>query len=139
MMNRDELRLLIRDVIEAEVSNQRRETAAENQKHSARIACDADLNSFARHVLSLAENMEIRGQIQSGRYPFQLEANTSTQVMAVTHNGSGVVRDGVITEATLSKLPKGIRSLELGPGAVVTPLAKERARALGIVLERRRT
>ena len=46
------------------------------------------------------------------------------------------INSGVITESTLNKLPRGLSRLLLGPGVTVTPLAKDRARALGLTFER---
>ena len=46
------------------------------------------------------------------------------------------IDSGVVTESTLNKLPRGLSRLLLGPGVTVTPLAKDRARALGLTFER---
>ena len=46
------------------------------------------------------------------------------------------IDSGVVTESTLNKLPRGLAQLLLGPGVTVTPLAKDRARALGLTFER---
>lgn len=43
----------------------------------------------------------------------------------------------VVTERTVAALPEG-STLRLAPGAVVTPLARDRARARRITLERTR-
>ena len=42
---------------------------------------------------------------------------------------------GLVNEKTVAALPAGA-TLRLAPGAVVTPLARDRARARGIKLER---
>ena len=36
----------------------------------------------------------------------------------------------------LNKLPRGLAKLVLAPGVTVTPLAKDRARTLGLTFER---
>ena len=44
---------------------------------------------------------------------------------------------GVITEQKIDAL-KGAGKLVLAPGAVLTPLARDKARKLGLAIERRR-
>ena len=48
---------------------------------------------------------------------------------------AGDAHAGVVNEKTVAALPEGA-TLRLAPGAVVTPLARDRARARGIKLER---
>ena len=48
------------------------------------------------------------------------------------------VARGAVTERTIKKAAEAGGRLVLGPGAVLTPLARERARALGIDIERER-
>ncbi len=137
MIDRDALRSLIRDVIEAEVGRSRQEgpaTTSSDSGHAIRVENDSDLKLFARTVLSLAENKGERDRILSGAYPFQLSGAGAPVAMSAPSR----LDHGVVTESTLVKLPKGTKVLELGPGVVVTPLARERARALGIKLEMRR-
>ena len=139
MVDRDALRSLIRDVIESEVARQHEEVASPaptTSGHPIRIENARDLGRFARHVLLLAEDELNRERILAESYAFQLAGPTSG---ASAPDGSTSCRigSGLVTEATLSKLARSVRVLELAPGVVVTPLARERARALGILLERR--
>jgi hypothetical protein len=41
-----------------------------------------------------------------------------------------------VTESALARLPKGTLKLLLAEGVTVTPLARDRARRLGITIER---
>jgi hypothetical protein len=54
---------------------------------------------------------------------------------AVAATPAGDVHAGLVNEKTVAALPDGA-TLRLGPGAVVTPLARDRARARRIKLER---
>jgi hypothetical protein len=144
MIERESLRSMIRDVIEAELSRAREgggptaHPRAQAEAH-VRIASDDDLSAFAKDVLLLAENRETRQRILSGAYPFRLTNDQLSSSGRSDESGHIRLDQGVVTEATLAKLPKGLKALQLGPGVVVTPLARERARTLGIQLERRRT
>ena len=51
--------------------------------------------------------------------------------------GAASVLQGTVTEARINKL-SGAGMILLAPDAVITPLARDRARALGLKIERRR-
>jgi hypothetical protein len=88
------------------------------------ISSDADLERFVRSVLDHAD------AIRQGRLRFTLGAPSSPDVMRVAH--------GAVTERTIRKAADAGGRLVLGPGAVLTPLAREKARALGVDIERER-
>lgn len=141
MIDRDALRSLIREVIDSEVARlrgARDSTAAVNAEHAIRIEGDADLAHFAKLVLALAENAPARERILAGAYPFRLAHGDRPGAPRPPGESTNRVENGLVTEATLARLAKDIKVLDLAPGVVVTPLARERARALGIALERRR-
>ena len=88
-----------------------------------RIGTDDELAAFVRRVLEHAD------EIRSGRLRFTL-GGASPGAMRVTH--------GAVTERTIKKAADTGGRLVLGPGAVLTPLARDKARALGVDIERER-
>ena len=149
MIDRNLIRELVKSVIAEEVAAIRKPKAASGPaaaEERVAIANDADLIGFARRVLSLAGDPAKAKEIASGRYPFRLDRPAATQASVapaprVTPTVTPVVQShridsGVVTESTLNKLPRGLAQLLLGPGVTVTPLAKDRARALGLTFER---
>ena len=90
------------------------------------ISSDADLDRFVRTVLDHGD------AIRQGRLRFTLGrgATNPTGAMRVAH--------GAVTERTIKKAADAGARIVLGPGAVLTPLAREKARALGIDIERER-
>lgn len=154
MIDKSLLRELIKSVIAEEVAAIRKPAsaaaapAAASAAESVRISADADLVAFARRVLSLAGDPRKAKEIAAGRYPFRLDvpaAATATQPARATTASapkpasgqqSHRIDSGVVTEALLNKLPRGLTRLVLAPGVTVTPLAKDRARALGLTFER---
>lgn len=91
---------------------------------------DADLDRFVRSLLARCENPHERDAIRSGRLRFTLR-----------HGGAaaaGVVRveRGAVTERKVEEAARTGARLVLGPRAVLTPLAREKARAKGIEIER---
>ena len=89
---------------------------------TVRIESDADLAAFVRVVLDQSD------AIRTGRLRFTLGG--ATGAMRIAH--------GAVTERTIKKAADAGGRLVLGPGAVLTPLAREKARALGVDIERER-
>ncbi|WP_395019200.1 hypothetical protein [Dongia sp.] len=140
MLDGNELRALIRDVIAAEIAAVKREAApakAMPAEHRVRIANDADLAAFAKQVLSLANDPATRSAIANGSYRFTLEGGSSAApASSAPASASPRIDKGVVTETLLLKLPKGTRRLQIGAGVSVTPLARDKASSLGITIER---
>ncbi len=141
MIDKSLLRDLVKSVIAEEVAAIRKPkaepTAADER---VTIVGDADLVAFARRVLSLASDPARAKEIAAGRYPFRLDRPAAQHVpaapQATVPAQSHRIESGVVTESTLNKLPRGLKRLLLAPGVTVTPLAKDRARTLGLTFER---
>ena len=153
MIDRSLIRELVKSVIAEEVAAIRKPKAASapgTAEERIAIASDADLVGFARRVLSLAGDPAKAKEIAAGRYPFRLARAAAQNATAPLHAApapraapagapaaqSHRIDSGVVTESTLNTLPRGLSRLLLGPGVTVTPLAKDRARALGLTFER---
>jgi hypothetical protein len=149
MMDKSLLRELIKSVIAEEVAAIRKpshNTPAPEARatESVRVASDADLVAFARKVLSLAGDPAKAKEIAAGRYPFRLESAPQpapVSALSLTPKAAPAAQSlridsGVVTETMLNKLPRGTARLVLAPGVTITPLAKDRARALGLTFER---
>jgi hypothetical protein len=138
MLDGNELRALIRDVIATELAAVKvAAPATALAEHRVRIASDADLVAFARQVLALATDPNARKKIEAGQYPFRLEGGQGAVPSATpASGGSARIDKGVVTESTLIKLPRGTKRLQIGPEVSVTPLARDKAGSLGITIER---
>jgi hypothetical protein len=100
---------------------------------SVRIATDADLDAFVRQLLRLFENPKTRADLRNGRLGFRL-AGTAATAQGVSHR----IDRGAVTERQIADIGASGGSLVLGPKAVLTPLARERARALGVTITKER-
>ncbi|WP_137388049.1 hypothetical protein [Rhodoligotrophos defluvii] len=140
MLDKDAIRSLIREVISEEVKHLRQgRLPALPAPRSVRISSDADLASFAREVLRLATDPEIRAAIEAGRYPFRLAADPSaTTAPAVSAGQSHRIDVGIVTEAVIGRLPAEVKRLQLGPGVSITPLGRDKAKSRNISVERTR-
>ncbi|WNG87259.1 hypothetical protein C6A87_026445 [Mycobacterium sp. ITM-2016-00317] len=100
---------------------------------TVRIGNDRDLDVFVRNLLRLFENPKTRADLRHGRLSFRL-AGTE-------RGGAGSTRRvdrGAVTERQIADVAAAGASLVLGPRAVLTPLARERARALGVTIHKER-
>jgi hypothetical protein len=98
------------------------------------MASDEDLNRFARSLLTCSA--EEREAILAGRLSFSLGAPGAGPSGAEAPPGVMRVDRGAVTERKVDEAARHGARLVLGRGAVLTPLAREKARAKGIAIER---
>ena len=99
-----------------------------------RVGDDHDLADLVTQVLNLAEDPDRAADLRAGRIRFRLAGDAGTG--APVGPGPIDVERGAVTERIIHRAAREQRSLRIGPRAVVTPLARDRARALGVVIER---
>lgn len=104
------------------------------------IGSDAELAAFVRRLTALLDDPATGAAVRAGRHRFALAGGRAAP--AVTASASvappaAVVLSGTVTEAKIIANAKA-GAIVLAPGAVVTPLARDKARALGLKLEARR-
>lgn len=124
-LNGNELREMVREILREVVPGKTANRAPGVE--SVTLANDADLAAFVRRVLEQQE------AIRAGKLRFTLAA-AAAPAQALP---SGAELRGVITEAVIDR-HAGAGTVMLAAGAVVTPLARDRARKIGLKLERRR-
>jgi hypothetical protein len=96
------------------------------------LATDAELDAFVRSLLARFENPRDRMAIRSGKLRFALRRAAASPQEAMR------VERGAVTERTVKAAADAGTRLVLGARAVLTPLAREKARALGVEIERER-
>ena len=146
MSDADELRALVREVIRDVLPQGLVVTETVN------LSTDEDLAVFVERLLDLDPSQ--REELRSGRKRFRLASPQTLsvpagagQVGAGHSNGaeragpSAPVRRidrGAVTEAVIAAASRAGERLVLGRGAVLTPLARDRARASGVQIEKER-
>lgn len=104
------------------------------RSETVRVRDDADLDAFARHLLELFENPKNRQDLRAGRIRFTLARAQSGVAGAAVRR----IEHGAVTERQVKEAAEAQVSIVLGPRAVLTPLGRERARALGVSVEKER-
>jgi len=146
MSDSDELRALVREVIRDVLPQGLAVTETVN------LSTDDDLAAFVKRLLDLDPGQ--REELRSGRKRFRLASPQAPSVPAGADqvspgqsNGaeragpSAPVRRierGAVTEAVIAAAARAGERLVLGRGAVLTPLARDRARASGVPIEKER-
>jgi hypothetical protein len=146
MSELEELRALVREVIRDVLPHGLAVTETVN------LSTDEDLAAFVERLLDLDPGQ--REEIRSARKRFRLASPQALsvpagagQVGAGQSNGaeragpSAPVRRierGAVTEAVIAAAAGAGERLVLGRGAVLTPLARDRARASGVQIEKER-
>jgi len=98
------------------------------------LRTDAELAAFVSRLLHLFENPRHREDLRSGRLRFQLAAAGVAGSARPAHR----IEKGAVTEAAVREAARAGARLVLGPRAVLTPLARDRARAAGVEIEKER-
>jgi hypothetical protein len=155
----DELRALVREVIRDVLPKGLPVTETVN------LSTDQDLAAFVNRLLDVDPDQ--REELRSGRKRFRLAAPPASPVPAAAGRagpasagpasaGSGSagsvngaeragestpvrrIERGAVTEAVVTAAARAGERLVLGRGAVLTPLARDRARASGVPIEKER-
>jgi hypothetical protein len=139
----EELRVLIREVIRDVLAKGLPVTETVN------LSTDEDLAAFVKRLLDLDPDQ--REELRSGRKRFRL-AETSSAPPAPSIRAGALdgaeragesaparrIERGAVTEAVINQAARAGQRLVLGRGAVLTPLARDQARASGVQIEKER-
>ena len=103
------------------------------------MSSDADLDALVRRVAELCDDPGRRAAFQEGRHGFRLGSagRAALPGEAPRERPDDVrIERGAVTERAVLKADRTGSRLVLGPRAVMTPLARDRARVLGVEIER---
>jgi hypothetical protein len=98
------------------------------------IDSDADLNAFVQQLAARLEDPGERRAIRSGEVRFTLQRSAQAVGARTVRIDKGAVTERIVRQAAAD----GAR-LVLARGAVLTPLARDQARALKVEIEKEQT
>ena len=106
-----------------------------------RLADDQDVQKFVSHILRLVEDPVRREALRSGQIKFALARDSGPGAQPKTSTDERTVRidRGALTEKAVTAAARSGRSIVLARGAVITPLALEKARTLGVAVHKEAT
>jgi hypothetical protein len=108
------------------------------------VGSDADLAALVRKIASLCDDPAARTALREGRHGFRLSGgppgSSRPRPGTSTPPTSSVVRveRGAVTERVVVKAAADGARVVAGRKAVLTPLARDKARVLGVEIERER-
>lgn len=130
---RDEIRAILHE----EIAALRSEVRASVE--TVRITSTADLNRFARDLITRASSQDFSQRVAAGEICFELAnaAMSAAPTMATQPSGSEPMLDKtLITERDIVGLGQAQQSLRLMKHSRLTPLARDEVRRRGIRIER---
>jgi len=143
MSDIEELRALVREVIRDVLPQGLAVTETVN------LSTDEDLAAFVMRLLDLDPDQ--REELRSGRKRFRLPESSNVSPAPSVPAGAAKgaeragestpvrrIERGAVTEAVIRAAARAGERLVLGRAAVLTPLARDRARASGVPIEKER-
>jgi hypothetical protein len=98
------------------------------------VATDAEVSSFVHRILDLAADTKTLSALRSGELVFQLTESSKASTAAAA--GTTRIDKGAVTESTIRKAAESGSTLIVGRKVVVTSLARDKARDLGVTIVR---
>jgi hypothetical protein len=103
--------------------------------HEVTIDSQADLDAFVRDLVRRLESPRDRLAIRAGKLRFALRRPT---VGSDGRPPAMRIERGAVTERVVAEAAAARSRLVLGPKAVLTPMGRDRARTLGVEIEKER-
>jgi hypothetical protein len=112
------------------------------------LASDNDLHRFVQRLLAMAEDSSVREALRSGQRKFRLAKSAVSSSAAprpqqreesrrpTQNTGGSRIDKGLVAERHIVAAAKNGGRLTVAKGVAVTPLARDKARQLGVVIER---
>ncbi len=135
------VRAVLRDVLPAELV--RGGTPGGNESwEPVTLRNDGDLDALIRRLAALCEDPGKRAALRDGRHGFRLAAGGlgagRGEGPGPSGTSAGILRvdRGAVTERMVVRAAADGVRLVVGPKAVLTPLARDKARVLGVQIEK---
>jgi hypothetical protein len=151
-MNEGELRAMVRDLLRDALSRSGHGKAAGAAARTRQVslATDKDVADFVTLLVGMIDNPATGKAVRNGDITFTMAGSAQAAMPAardtaqpaivpaarLSENNTSTL-GGIVTEARINKLA-GPGTILLSPDAVITPLARDRARSLGLKFERKR-
>jgi hypothetical protein len=132
----DELRALVREVLREALPN---DLAGSGPRSAGdvQVLDGADLDALVRRVAGMCADPDVRADLASGELRFRLSGAARADPPADDRPALRVER-GAVTERHVKDAARDGARLVVGRSAVLTPLARDRARTLGVDVETER-
>jgi hypothetical protein len=112
-------------------------TAAGPRREAVTLDSDEDLEHFVRTLVDRLENPAERRAVRTGRLQFTLRgASGAPKAPGAPEAPTVRIAKGAVTERMIRDAAKRGARLVLARGAVLTPLARDQARTLGVEIEK---
>jgi hypothetical protein len=151
-LDKEELRQLVRDVLRSSLQGDGGVSSSQPPGNffeairqailpggSGVVAVAADLDAFAKEIVSAAAHEDLKAAIMTGRVTFKRKDEGPSRAKPeapVVKSGQFRIDQGMLNEMRIAEIGKQYSKILVGPEVVVTPLARDRARELKLELVR---
>ena len=99
---------------------------------------NGELYAFVQRILDMATDSATANRLRSGQIRFELTGASQQSSPGTPHSSETGFRveRGAVTEAMVKKAAEAGGVLVAGQSAVITPLAREKARKLGVTINK---
>lgn len=136
------IRDVLREVLPASIKNKAAQVAPKESVQISSADCefvslnaDAELDEFVRRLARLCEDPISRAKLADGVIRFRIRPTISAPAATESKKVIRIER-GAVTERHVKQASQEGATLLLNKAAVLTPLGRDRARALGVEVER---
>ncbi len=131
------VRAVLRDVLPPELGHDVRPAASGDGAETVSVRSNADLDAFVRRLATLCEDPAQRAALRNGSRRFALASGNAAPTPVVAPSAAVVrVERGAVTERRVKQAAAQGAQIVLGRKAVLTPLARDKARTLGVVVQK---
>ena len=135
-VDRESLRALVREAIRDALPALASDLAGASAVRSVELKDDDDLARFVADVVRLADDPDEGPRLRDGRIRFRLAGTPGAEASGSTSEQR--IERGPVTERHVRSAEAAGARLVLGPAAVLTPMARDRARSAGVEIVRER-
>jgi hypothetical protein len=137
----EDLRALVREVLRESLDAlpAADPTGARPAPQSVQLGTNADLDGFVRRLADLCEDPGARGDLREGRLRFRLAPTAHSAADVAPGPPAAAVQRverGALTERHVRDAARSGARLVAAAGTVITPLARDRARAMGVEIHK---
>lgn len=130
------IRAVLRDVVPPPVTSEASSIPPSVGVEQITLRTDGDLDVFVRRLAGLCEDSAQRTALREGRLHFRLAGGANGTPAPAVDTAVVRVDRGAVTERRVKQAATQGARLVVGAKAVLTPLARDRARTLGVIVEK---
>jgi hypothetical protein len=126
------VRELIRECLPEAVDSQKLPVDTGQEVEHVRLTTDQELNAFVQRIVALLNDPRTTSRLRAGQLVFRLTNTSRASDTPASMNSAMRFERGAVTEKAITEAHSRGAPVILGTSAVLTPLARDKARKLAV-------